>query len=549
MMSNIQTNQASLFQRWQSLRVYNIGIHIAFLCFYIVGTAQSYSFFSSPPVFYAPLSVLLAAVFLSAYLIHCLINKKDQLCIFLTPILTLFTTLFMAMNSQFEHTASSNSFLYLILLLPFFYGYILSYDARLLIANNLIVMISYTFVAVVGEANILVFMFNLIFLLTLSFLTTYSNLRNTSNRIQQQQREKILERQHPIYLKSIIHDIRQPLSSLSLYSHLLQDTAKDPQQKIIIENLLRSSTQLDRWLSSLLELATLDAKKLQANIKNVPIESCLSTVVKKHKAKANSQGILLKTRFKNIVLYTDSKLLSEIIDNLLSNALLHGSQEKGDIILLTARQQMGSINIQVWNKGNKIANEQFNSLFDEQYYANNSHHDKAKGIGLGLAISQRKALLLNTKIKATTFDNGNCFSISVAKGIEIKSNDALINLRKENSERILLVDDDPSILIALSMLLKSWGYHVDCAGSSEQAIHLLTNASFFLIISDYRLPGNKTGIDLIQLAQQKNNIPAVLLTGDIEPEQLKGGERNYKMLHKPVKPAALRLLLRQLITN
>jgi two-component system, sensor histidine kinase len=553
-MGNMQTNKEFLFRRWQSLRLYNIVILNAFLFFYAVGTLQSYSFFAPPAVFNLPLTLPLIAIFLCAYLIHCLITKKDRQSILLIPILTLFTTLFITINSHFETETSQNSFLYFTLLLPLFFAYILSYNFQLLIANNLIAIVSYAFTAVVGDTSTLVFILNLIFLFTLGFLTIYSHIKNNTytskNSGVKVKRGPTLNKQNSLYLKSIIHDIRQPLSSLSLYSHLLEKQPQNDKQSMLIRNLLGASNQLDRWLSSLLELATLDSKSQQVSSKNIPLEACLSTVIKKYDAEAISKNMILKLHLTKAVLYTDSKLLNDIIDDLLSNAFLHGLQRQGTTVLLSARKLQSGINIQVWNKGMRIHNEHFDSLFDELYYPKNPNHNKAKGLGLGLALSQRKALLLNTKINVKTSNNGSCFSVKIPKGIKTAEIYQPLNFTQENCERILLIDDDASILSALSMLLENWGYLVDCAENSEKAINELETKHFALIISDYRLPGEKNGIDLIKIAQQKQDIPAILLTGEVDPDKLKETELiSYRVLHKPIKPAALRLLLRQLFSS
>lgn len=552
-MSNIQSNQYILFKKWQSLRIYNLVIVNAFLFFYALGTLQSYSVFSPPAMFNLPLIVPLSAIFLCAYLIHCLITKKDRESFLLIPVITLFTTLFVTINSHFETETSRNSFLYCTLLLPLFYAYILSYNFQLLIANNVIVVLSYTFTAVVGDTSPLVFAVNLVFLVTLIFLTVYSHIKNNSNskkRTPINTQEPTFNKQNSLYLKSIVHDIRQPLSSLALYTHLLEKQIEDTKHSILIDNLLASSNQLDRWLSSLLELSVLDSKSLHPTIKNIPIETCLSNVIKKQTDKAQSKSMVLKVKLVKAVIYTDSKLLSDIIDNLLNNALLHGSQKSGTTVLLTARQHQGGfINIQVWNKGARINNDHLDSLFNELYYSKNPNHNKAKGLGLGLALSQRKAQLLNTKINVKTSDNGNCFSIKVPKGVEISELPTLTRTLSGKKENILLIDDDKSILSALSMLLESWDYCVKCAENSEQAINALKSQNFALIISDYRLPGEKNGLDLIKIAQQKQNIQSVLLTGEVDPDKLHESDlKNFRVLHKPIKPAALRMLIRQLLS-
>ncbi|GLS90936.1 hypothetical protein GCM10007916_20030 [Psychromonas marina] len=417
------------------------------------------------------------------------------------------------------------------------------------------VIICYSFTAVVGEISTLVFIFNLLFLFTLIFLTIYSHIKNNRGTVKVNTPDipsssAKLKDNHAVYLKTIIHDIRQPLTSLSLYGELLSNKDNDPQQKLVIENLLSASTQLDHWLSSLLELAALDANSVKANIKNITVQKCLAKVIEKQSKIAESQGMKLKIRLHRSVLKTDAKLLSEIIDNLLSNARIHGSQKLGEVILLTAHQQHKNIVIQVWNRGKGIGAAQLKALFDEQYYANNPKHNKAKGIGLGLALSQRKAKLLNSEINVKTSANGSCFSLQIAEGVKTEVVAKKSMLGQENSAHILLIDDDESILSALSMLLQNWGYSVDCASDSEQAIQLLASTSFALIISDYQLPDNKNGVELIKLAQQKQHLPALLLTGDIDPDKLKEGElRSYKILHKPIKPPVLRLLLRRLLAE
>lgn len=558
-MSIMQTNKEFLFKRWQSLRIYNIVILCAFLFFYCIGTLQSYSFFPAPAAFRLPIILPLVAIFLCAYLIHCLIAKKDQQSTYLIPILTLFTTLFITINSHFETETSQNSFLYFTLLLPLFFAYMLSYNFQLLITNNLIAIISYSFTAVVGDTSTLVFILNLLFLFTLGFLTIYSHIKNNTysskDRRAKTVRGPALNNNNSLYLKQIIHDIRQPLSSVSLYSHLLEKQIKDHDSNALVENLKIASNQLDTWLSSLLELATLDSKSQKVSISNVPVEVCLSAVIEKYTEKAESQGMRLKLHLTKSVLNTDSKLLSEIVDNLLSNALLHGSNKKNGVIILAARKYQGEINIQVWNKGVPISDEHLNSLFDELYYPKNPLHNKAKGIGLGLSLSQRKAQLINSVIIARSNDNGCCFSIKIPKGSENKVSaidgmGSAIFCQQENSGKILLIDDDSSILNALSLLLENWGYEVECADSSDKAIAALEAMRFALIISDYRLPGDKNGIDLIKIAQEKQGIPSLLLTGEVDPDKLKEKEfRNYTILHKPIKPARLRLLLRQLLSH
>ena len=139
-----------------------------------------------------------------------------------------------------------------------------------------------------------------------------------------------------------------------------------------------------------------------------------------------------------------------------------------------------------------------------------------------------------------------------------KSNHSLqhIELSKTSNDsaayKILLIDDDKGILNALSMLLENWGYHVDCAETAENGLTKYEATNYDLVISDYRLPNQQTGIDVIKAIKEQRDTPAVLLTGEVDlgrlEREIKDPNINYRILNKPVKPAALRFLLKQLLS-
>ena len=66
--------------------------------------------------------------------------------------------------------------------------------------------------------------------------------------------------------------------------------------------------------------------------------------------------------------------------------------------------------------------------------------------------------------------------------------------------RILIVDDEETIRLALRKFLRSRGYEVEIAGSGEQAMQVLDNGSFSLMLCDVRMPG-MTGVQLVPRAR------------------------------------------------
>jgi len=543
--------------RWQSLRSFNIIIVCSFIFFFLIGITQSYTFFTCPATFTTPLFVPLSILLLCIITLYFLTNHKDKMAQQILPITCVFITLFVVINSHSQEQTYSNSFLYLALLLPLFYSYLFSYNTLYLILNNIFLTACYVFASIIGDTDSLVFLFNSTFLIALCYLSIFTQLRNSTTDYMPLEKEEedktIFNQKYGRYLNRIIHDIRQPLSSLSLHSHLLEKKLVGAENIKLAKNIKHSSEELERWLSSLLDLARLDSQSITANITEISLALALSPTIKKYQYQASSNGIRLTSRLPNLIIKTDQTLLIEIVDVLLSNALIHGSQIKGAQVFLSVRNHSDRALLQVWSQGQTIEDSTLESLYDEVAQAENPFHNKSKGIGLGLPVAQRKAKLMGSEITALTHSKGNRFSLSLEKAKHPKKT---IDLNKlishSHNHNILLIDDDSSILSALGMLLENWGYKADCVLTAEEGITKFSQKQYDLIISDYRLPNQKTGLDVFKKIKEKNNVPAILLTGEADPEKLKAVQEttniiHYKILNKPVKPAALRFLLKQLL--
>tara|TARA_R110001583_G_scaffold35690_4_gene118452 strand:- start:3496 stop:5163 length:1668 start_codon:yes stop_codon:yes gene_type:complete len=552
-----QTTLTKNQSRWQSLRTFNIVIVSSLIFFFTIGMGQSYIFSDSSPTFTTPIYIPLIILLLCTATLLSLIYKKDTFTQPITLITCISITLFVSINSYFQEQIYLHSFLYLVLLLPLFYSYLFAYSNVLLMVNIIFLAICYILASIIGKTDALVLLFNSTFLITICYLTVSNQLLNSkaSNNPIEKKIEKtaILNQKSSHYLNRIIHDIRQPLSSLSLYGHLLENKLSGTAHAQLSKNIKLASEELERWLSSLLDLARLDGDVVTPSISEFTLASALSSTLKKYQFQASVLGIRLTSRLSDLTAKTDKRLLTEIVETLINNAIVHGSQEKKATILLSARHYQNKVLLQVWNQGQQIKPSLFENLFDEIALADNPLHNKTKGIGLGLAIAQRKARLCNTEIEVVSNPHGSRFSMllematSTAKDIDLNK---LSNLSA--NYKILLIDDDQGILSALTMLLENWGYVVDCANTAEAGLQKYHSTNYDLVISDYRLPNQKTGLDIIKEIRKQGNIPAVLLTGEADPGKLKEVQEtnkdiNYKILNKPVKPASLRLLLKQLL--
>jgi DNA-binding NtrC family response regulator len=109
-------------------------------------------------------------------------------------------------------------------------------------------------------------------------------------------------------------------------------------------------------------------------------------------------------------------------------------------------------------------------------------------------------------------------------------------LSMERPYRILVVDDESSVLITYRLILERQGYQVAACRTSHEAIEALRGEEFDLVLCDYSLEEQHTGFEVIKAARQrKANVPAVLLTGYATRETAdEAAIHSINVLFKPI---------------
>jgi len=213
----------------------------------------------------------------------------------------------------------------------------------------------------------------------------------------------------------------------------------------------------------------------------------------------------------------------------------------------------------VSDSGPGISRHEQENIFKEFYQINalnNKSENKNQGLGLGLSIVSKLAELLNTKISLISEPEQGCiFSIILPEGVQEKFTDRRVNRQVFNScdlskINILVIDDDEDILKAMKHQLNSWGCIVNSFTNHFDSLNYITEKEYQpdLIIIDYRLENGIKGTNIILeiLSQFKEDIPVVFISADISPkrsEEIKSS--GYQLLHKPVRPAVLRLMIQK----
>ena len=386
-------------------------------------------------------------------------------------------------------------------------------------------------------------------------------LERTNKLSQLNQELKRVNNSKTHFLAAAGHDLVQPLNSASLFASSLihrlnrlesKQEKQETHELIILANSLEQSLDnAELLLSELLEISKLDADVIKPNVCDFELEQIMAPLISEFHLISKEKGLNFRWISSNLSIKSDPRLLRRILQNLLSNAIRYTPQGK---VLLGIKRHQGLLRIQVWDTGIGIETEQLDKIFDEFHRLDNIDNSFEKGLGLGLSIVQRLCRLLDHPIKVESIQGkGSVFSLDIPISVEQPRHiDADEEAQPElgTSQLIACIDNEVQIIQGMRSLLSDWGYQVVVAQDSNELIHRLKGRTPDVLIVDYHLDFNITGLEAY-LSLSKlwlSQIPCMVITADytqeVEDNISKAG---LVMLKKPVKAMALRSQLNQLL--
>jgi two-component system, sensor histidine kinase len=353
------------------------------------------------------------------------------------------------------------------------------------------------------------------------------------------------------FLAAASHDLRQPMHALGLFIADLSRKEHSEDTRQLIERIAASAEAMENLLDSLLDISKLDAGVVSSNPRPFALGPLFERIGNDYDHAAKERGLRLRVRPTKLWALSDPLLFERILINLVSNALRYTPSGS---IMVSARKRGDHVLVEVRDSGLGIAQENQASIFLEFVQLDNPARDRSKGLGLGLAIVRRLADLLYHPITLRSAPGrGSVFGV-MAPGAPAESNpEPLINTELNFLGRIVaVVDDDTLAQESLVGLLRAWGCFVVASDSLEGLLESLEELEVEpeVVVSDFRLPGEHTGLDIIAKLRERfrHDLPALLLSGDTGPETLRQAtSQNVPLLHKPVRPSKLRAALAHLI--
>jgi Na+/proline symporter/signal transduction histidine kinase/CheY-like chemotaxis protein len=354
------------------------------------------------------------------------------------------------------------------------------------------------------------------------------------------------------FIAAASHDLLQPLHAARLFTAALID--RDPNNDLG-GKIDASLGAVESLLDALLDISKLDAGAFKPDKRPFALQALfdsLGTAFAPVAARRDVDLVLVPT---HAFVDTDPAFLRRILQNLLSNALRYGGVEgRPHRVLLGCRREGGSLRIEVKDNGPGIPADKQQIIFEEfvRLQPEEDRPRAERGLGLGLAIVDRIARMLDLPVRlASAPGMGSTFSVLVpevpAVAAKLEPSTPLPRPPAEAERFVLCIDNEASVREAMATLLRGWGCRVATAASLDEAFAATSAGLPDLVLADLHLDEGPDGLEVIDTLRQRwqRPVPAALITADRDPTlRALARAQQIELLHKPLKPAALRALLR-----
>ncbi len=362
------------------------------------------------------------------------------------------------------------------------------------------------------------------------------------------------------FLTTASHDLRQPVHAMGFLIESILRRNKDTTIEPALNDLKLSVRSVAQMFNSLLDLSKIESGMTQSQTSIVFIDDLIQDIARVYAEESHARNLQLRVRLSQgkAIAKTDGNLLRQSLMNLVHNALRY-TRHGG--VLIACRRRGNHWQIEVWDTGIGMAIEDQKQVFSPFFRNELAWKIDSAGHGLGLAVVARCCDLMGSEYGLSSkLSKGSRFWLRVPA-----LTDNIQNLPKIHSSSMarfdcihahlagtcLIIDDDPLVTIAWQELLLSWGLEVVCVESAKQALAILEDGFVpQIIFCDQRLRAGESGFDVLQAVLEYNpDAHGAMISGEFDSPDLKQAEEEgYLVLHKPVEPEQLFIVLSRWLT-
>ena len=345
-----------------------------------------------------------------------------------------------------------------------------------------------------------------------------------------EEQEKLMFQSKINFFVNLVHEIRTPLSLISLPLERMQQQKRSDEDKRYLDIIRKNMNYLLDITNQLLDFQKVENSTLCLNKRNSSIKQLLQDTYNQFEGYIDAKGknFLLQLPEEDVITAIDRDRINKIMMNLMGNALKYTRSK----IIISMNTDERFVYVMVSDNGPGVSDAEKEKIFETFYQAQNDKIAAALGTGIGLSYSRMLAKAHDGDLKVKDAEGGgSCFVLTLpivtieagqereaAKNEEIRqtTEDAFVTDEPNKTSRnfnILLVEDNADLLNMTCESLQKW-YHVFKAGDGAEALSVLNRNEVDVIVSDWMMP-NMDGNEFCKKVKGNldySHIPFILLT-------------------------------------
>lgn len=329
-----------------------------------------------------------------------------------------------------------------------------------------------------------------------------------------------------VFLANMSHEIRTPFQGLLGMLNLLDDASLSSQQRDYLGTARDSALHLLGVLNDILDVSTMESGTLKLSVAPVHLPGVMQEVDGLMQVAARDKGLELKMYAAADLpewVTADATRLRQIMFNLINNAIKFTPEGSVIAELTRAPEGQTGVLLTVRDTGVGMDSETVSRLFTRFYQADNSLRRRIGGTGLGLEISRNLARMMGGDIEVSSQPGvGSVFKVLLQLPEAPSPADASETTHAEpgpsRSLRVLVAEDHPINLKYMNILLQKMGHQATFCENGQQALQLLAENSFDVVLLDYHMPvldGLAATEAIRALDGPARDIKVILVTADV----------------------------------
>jgi signal transduction histidine kinase/CheY-like chemotaxis protein len=301
------------------------------------------------------------------------------------------------------------------------------------------------------------------------------------------------------FLATISHEMRTPMSGILRFAEMAMKTELTPLQREYLDRVLVSAEWLTHVLSDVLDFSRLEACRLELELREFSLSSCVASAVKMVEDAAIRKNLDVTCQFHPAIpplMIGDGPRIRQTIVNLLDNAVRFTTS--GSVVLsagvVSETEETITVFIAVADTGIGISPERQSQIFEPFNGSPRSNGDRTGGTGLGLSICRRLTEMMGGTLEVQShLGAGSTFRFTArlqkaVTAMECSPEDAILSRLTPHRLSILIAEENVLQRRLTTKLLESAGHQISPASTGAQASEIFCSDLFDLVLMSTQLP-------------------------------------------------------------